>query len=185
MKDLLEAAALDVTLFASVQDFMDCYEPAWDGCMVLDIRMPGRGGLKLQQHRQAVKCALPIVFVSAEDGVPLGMEVMQGHGFDIFDEPLKEAALVERIRQALHWYEQYIAAEKQRLLIRQIYDVMTPREQEVMQRMARGLSTKQIAAELGVSPRTVEIYRSHVLAKLGASSVADVVHLSLMISDKN
>ncbi len=165
----------------SEQAFIDQYDSARSGCIVLDVRLPMSRWLKFRRHREAVRCTMPVVFVSVDEDAPASLEVLHGHDFDVFDKPLASAALLDCIREALQWCEQHCSDEAQQQEAQQRYYDLTGRERDVMQRMALGLSSKRIAAELGVSPRTVDIYRSRVRTRMHANSVADLVRLSLMI----
>jgi len=178
----LQAAGLDASRLDSCQSFIDGYDPDWCGCIVLDIDLPTASGLRIQRHLGATTCRMPVIFVLAQDGQALGVHAFEGDEFVTFDPPLAGDDLCRRIRSALDWHRQSLDDRARQAEIRARHALLSRREKDVMQEMVRGLSTKEIAGGLGLSPRTVEIYRSRVLAKMQARSVAELVRSSLAIA---
>lgn len=173
---LFRSVGLAAETFASAQAYLDCV--AYDGpsCLVLDVRMPGVGGLELQQILAYRK--VPIVFLTGNGDVPMCAEAMKAGAVDFLTKPVDETVLTEAVARALERsvQERARAAERAATLAR--FDTLTPREFEVMQRVIAGLLNKQIAAELGTAEKTVKIHRGRVMEKMGVASVADLVRLA-------
>jgi FixJ family two-component response regulator len=179
---LLKSMGTKARLFDSAQAFLDAWDPAMCGCMVLDIRMPGMSGMELQQRLKAMRCGLPVIFITGHGDVPMAVEAMHHGAFDFIQKPFRDQELLDRINQALAWDAEHRSGEDRRRVVRERYASLTPREREVMDCVVRGLANKVIAMDLDLSQRTVEIHRARVMEKMEARSLADLVRMSLLVT---
>jgi FixJ family two-component response regulator len=180
---LLKSMGQKARLFDSAQAFLEQYSPEMSGCIVLDIRMPGMSGMELQQRLKAIHCTIPVIFVTGHGDVPMAVEAMQQGAFDFIQKPFRDQELLDRINQALTWDTEHRSEEERRRLVQERFGTLTPREREVLDCVVRGLANKVIAMDLELSQRTVEIHRARVMEKMGARSLADLVRMSLLISE--
>ena len=180
---LLKSVGIMHRLFDSAQSFLDGYDPGWQGCLVLDIRMPGMSGMELQQQLNERRCRIPIIFITGHGDVPMAVEAMQSGAFDFIQKPFRDQELLDRIHQALTHDAAHRSEEEQRRAVLERHASLTPREREVMDCVVRGLANKVIAMDLELSQRTVEIHRARVMEKMGARSLAELVRMSLLIEE--
>ena len=176
---LLKSVGLATQAFSSAAEFLQNYKPHYAGCLVLDVRMPGMSGLELQQQLNLRGAVIPVIFITGHGDVPMAVEAMQHGAFDFLQKPFRDQDLIDRIQRALERDARNRAALAQRQRIRASFEGLTPREREVLTLVTRGKSNKLVAAELGVSQRTVEIHRARVMEKTGAGSLAELVRMSL------
>ncbi len=171
----VESAGLPARAFASAEEFLDAYEPSWIGCLILDICMPGMSGLDLQQQLATMPQSLPIIMVTGQADVPMAVQAMRTGAVDVIGKPFSRHALLERVQEA---FARDAGARKQQAeradTLSRIAR-LTPREHEVMDLIVAGRHTKAIAAELKLSPKTVESYRASLMVKMTAENVADLV----------
>lgn len=180
---LLKSMGQRARLFESAQAFLDQYSPDMKGCIVLDIRMPGMSGMELQQRLKAMRCTIPVIFVTGHGDVPMAVEAMHSGAFDFIQKPFRDQELLDRINQALNWDTEHRSEEERRRTVQERFASLTPREREVLDCVVRGLANKVIAMDLDLSQRTVEIHRARVMEKMGARSLADLVRMSLLINE--
>lgn len=180
---LLRSSGIDAVTHASATEFLTAHDEAAPGCLLLDVRMPDMTGLELQRqlHRRGV--SLPIIFITGHGDIPMAVDAMRLGAFDFLQKPFRDEDLLDRVRRALEH-------DRLRRLERQGRDdvatriaTLTPREREVMALVTRGLANKVIAADLGLSQRTVEIHRSRVMEKMGAASLAQLVRMTLELTE--
>ena len=166
--------------FETAQTFLDSYENSREGCLVLDIRMPGISGLELQDRLIAMNAPIPIIFITGHGDIPMAVEAMKKGAVDFIRKPFRDQELLDRIHEALN--EDAENREKFEDLegIRQRLGTLTPREQEVFERVAAGQANKVVAIDLEISERTVEIHRSQVMRKTEARTLADLVKMKLL-----
>ncbi len=180
---LLKSMGQKARLFDSAQAFLDQFNPEMNGCIVLDIRMPGMSGMELQQRLKAMRCTIPVIFVTGHGDVPMAVEAMLHGAFDFIQKPFRDQELLDRINQALNWDTEHRSEEERRRTVQERFGSLTPREREVLDCVVRGLANKVIAMDLDLSQRTVEIHRARVMEKMGARSLADLVRMSLLINE--
>jgi len=180
---LLRSMKIGCQLFASAQDFLDAYQAEWQGCIVLDIRMPGMSGMELHRHLVEHHSTMPVIFVTGHGDVPMAVEAMHNGAFDFIQKPYRDQDLLDRINQALTWDEEHRSQEDRKRALMERYDSLTPREREVMECVVRGLANKVIAMDLDLSQRTVEIHRARVMEKMHARSLAELVRMSMVIQE--
>jgi RNA polymerase sigma factor (sigma-70 family) len=176
---LLQSVGLRAQTYASAQQFLDAYRPPAPGCLLVDVRMPGMSGLELQERLAEKKIPLPVIIITGHGQIAMAVRAMKAGAVDFIQKPFDNEALLEVIHKTLAR-----AADRQRQQAR-IADnaarlaTLTPREREVMERLVAGKSNKVIAADLGISTRTVEVHRARIMEKLEAKSLADVVRIAL------
>ena len=180
MKALLDSVGLPCEVFASADEFLDKVADRRPGCLVLDIRMPGLGGLELQQELNRRGNRIPIIFITAHGDVPMAVEAMQNGALDFIQKPFRDQDLLDRVSDALKTDRQRRDEEQHQRDIARRIDTLTNREREVFDLVVTGKPNKVIAYELGVSQRTVEIHRSRVMEKMQARSLADLVRMHLV-----
>jgi FixJ family two-component response regulator len=177
LSSLLRANGKQVQIFTSGQDFLDFERQDCCGCLVLDLRMPGLNGLQVQESI-AAQTTIPVIFITGRGDVPSTVTAMKGGAMDFLTKPIDEAALLACIERALEQDRKLrlAALERKNLLAR--YGSLTPREQQVLPLLARGLLNKQAAWELGITEYTVQIHRGHIMRKMGADSFATLIKLA-------
>jgi two-component system, LuxR family, response regulator FixJ len=180
---LLKSVGLVPSALASAREFLDKYDPAQPGCLVLDVRMPGMSGLELQEQLNLKGAVLPVIFITGHGDVPMAVEAMQAGACDFLQKPFRDQDLIDRIQRALDKDRTNRAALNERTLIRERLQSLTPREREVLAMVTSGKANKITAADLGVSQRTVEIHRSRVMEKMGAASLAQLVRMVMDLDE--
>src|SRR5690349_14305835 len=177
MRSLLKSVGLESSLYASAQEFLAAYQPAQPGCLLLDIRMPGMSGLELQQQLNLRGAVIPVIFMTGHGDIPMAVEAMQQGAFDFLQKPFRDQDLLDRVQRALEKDKTNRAQLREKNRIQERRESLTPREREILDLMTRGKPNKVMAADLGVSQRTVEIHRARVMEKMGASSLAQLVRM--------
>jgi two-component system, LuxR family, response regulator FixJ len=172
LQSLLEAARLPVETFASAQDFLERYDGRRPGCIVLDVRLRGESGRDLQEDLRQRQVTLPIIVMTGYGDVRSSVRAFQGGAIDFRQKPVPPNELLERIREALEIDRQARATAGQHAIVLDGIARLTPRQRQVMDQVALGRSSKEIAAALKISVRTVAVHRRVVLRKMGVSSVA-------------
>jgi len=178
---LLKTVGLNATTFSSGDEFLEAYDPGWQGCILLDIRMPGTSGMEVQKRLAESECSLPIIFITGHGDIPMAVEAMHVGAFDFIQKPFRDQDLLDRIDQALAAREEQEQQSTRKKTIQKQFQTLTPREHEVMQLVVRGAANKVIAMDLGVSQRTIEIHRARVMEKTRARSLAELVRMALLI----
>ncbi len=176
---LLKSVGLPATAYSSAQEFLAGYDPRLPGCVVLDVRMPGMSGLELQQILNMRGATIPVIFITGHGDIPMAVEAMQHGAFDFLQKPFRDQDLLDRVQRALERDDRTRQELKEKDRIRDRLTSLTPREHEVLALITRGKPNKVVAADLGVSQRTVEIHRARVMEKMGASSFAQLVRMVL------
>ena len=176
---LLKSIGITATPLASAREFLDAFDAEQPGCLVLDIRMPGMSGIELQQQLNLKGAILTVIFITGHGDVPMAVEAMQHGAFDFLQKPFRDQDLIDRIQKALARDRETRSAVQKHSQIRERLESLTPREKDVLKLLAQGQQNKVMAGELGLSQRTVEIHRAHVMEKMGASSVAQLVRMVL------
>ena len=171
LQSLLEAARLPVETFASAREFLERYRGR-PGCLVLDVRLRDESGLDLQEELRRRGMTLPIIVMTGYGDVPTSVRAFKGGAIDFLQKPVPPKKLLERIREALEIDRQGRATAGQRAVVLDSIARLTPRERQVMDLLALGNSSKEIASTLKISARTVEGHRRVVLRKMGVASVA-------------
>jgi len=176
---LLRSVGLASEAFASADGFLASFDPARPGCLVLDVRMPGMSGLELQARLHERHATIPIVFLTAHADVDMAVRAVKGGAVEFVQKPFRDQDLLDKLQAAL---AEDAAARHLRAdadAVRARIASLTPRERQLLDLVVAGKANKEIAQELGISPRTVEIHRAHVMRKMLAVSVSDLVRLVL------
>ncbi len=180
---LLRATGLRVESFASAADFLKSDGVRRPGCLLLDVRMPGISGLDLQKQLQEQGHRVPIIFMTGHGDVPMATRAMKAGAFDFIEKPFQGQTLLERVREALKRDARERRRQAQRSEAAARLARLSPREREVLERVAVGQYNKGIAAQLGLSLSTVEIHRKRVMEKLRADSLSDLIRSLALLDD--
>lgn len=176
---LMRSVGLDYEIYHSADDFLAVFSDDKPGCLVLDIRMPGLGGLELQDKLIEKGSSLPIIFITGHGDVPMAVEAMQKGAVDFIQKPFRDQELLDRIGEALKTDQERRTEREEHAEVRSLFNKLTKREREVLDLVVTGKPNKVIAYELGVSQRTVEIHRARVMEKMQARSLADLVRMHM------
>lgn len=176
---LLGLKGFAVTVFADAESFLKAYQPDWSGCMLLDIRMPGIDGLTLQKRLAEIGCRMPVIIMTGHGDVDSAREAFRAQAVDFLEKPLDQERLMNAIEEAFQRQVVHKNTGESAEAIRRQLEKLTPRELEVMKHVVAGRHNRDIALELGISVRTVEVHKARMMTKLKAGSVADLVRLSL------
>jgi two-component system response regulator FixJ len=182
LRMLLKSAGLNTEVAASAQDFLSTYDTAHPGCLVLDVRMPGMSGLEMQHELNMRGATIPVIFITGHGDIPMAVEAMQHGAFDFLQKPFRDQELLDRVQRALERDAEYRARLRQTDGIRDRLASLSPREREVLDLVTQGKANKMVAGDLGVSQRTVEIHRAHVMQKMEAGSLAELVRMMMTVA---
>ena len=180
LKALLESAGLTAEVYASGRQFLNEFAALPSGCLLLDMRMPDIGGLELLQELAARDATLPVIIITAYGDVPLAVKAMRAGAVDFIEKPFTKEVILDSIHRALASCTQVrrTGLSNDDLAARTVR--LTPREREVLERLVLGQLNKQIAHDLGISPRTVEIHRARVMEKMQARNLAQLVRMIMV-----
>jgi RNA polymerase sigma factor (sigma-70 family) len=182
LSSLLRSVDLDVVTFESANDFLAADIPDLSGCLVLDVRLPGLSGLDLQRRLTEIEVDLPIIFITGHGDVPMAVRAMKAGAVELLTKPFRDQELLDAIREALDRNRLSHREKAEKIELRERFESLTPREQEVMQLVTDGRLNKQIAGQLGISEVTVKIHRGNVMKKMQAESVAALVGMAARLT---
>ena len=178
IKRLIESVGLQVELFGSAQEFMSGKtRPEVPSCLVVDIRLPGIGGLDFQQELARTSVHIPIIFISAHGDVPMTVRAMKAGAVEFLTKPFRDQDLLDAIQLGLERDRARRQREAEISLLQERFASMTQREREVITLVVAGKLNKQIAAEIGITENTVKVHRSRAMEKMQAQSLADLVRM--------
>jgi FixJ family two-component response regulator len=178
IKRLAGAVGLTVQTFPSGQEFLGSDLPDAPGCVVADVRMPGLSGLELQQEMSARGITFPMIFITGHGDIPMSVQAMKAGAIEFLTKPFRDQDLLDAIRQAIARDDVARDQRAELAVLRKLFDSLTPREREVMTSVVAGQLNKQIAVQLGASEKTIKVHRAHVMNKMQAASLAELVRMA-------
>lgn len=176
---LLDASGFSVTAYASAGAFLDELDTALSGCIVTDVCMPEISGLDLLRRLSDRLPQFPVIVLTGEADVPTAVEALKNGALDLIEKPYSAETIVAAVRQALSQLEVRTDRDSRRSEAAERMSALSAREREVLAGVVKGLSNKEIARELGISPRTVEAYRANLMMKMAADSLSDLVRMAI------
>ncbi|MDH3281801.1 MAG: response regulator [Gammaproteobacteria bacterium] len=164
-------------MFGSAAEFLDNYDPSAQGCVVLDVRMPGMSGLDVQDRLNRLGAKIPIIFVTGHGDVPMAVQAMRNGAEEFLQKPFRDQDLIDRVNQALDKCAAQAASQSEEREVLSRIEALTAREKEILHLIVTGHANKVIAADLGLSARTVEVHRANIMDKMQVQSLAELVRL--------
>jgi RNA polymerase sigma factor (sigma-70 family) len=178
---LLESVGIEARSFESALEFLEFYRPEMGGCLLLDVRIPGMGGLELQEKLRERGCRIPVIIMTAYADVPMAVRAMRAGAVDFIEKPFNDQQLLDRVHQALEHEIRIRREQREKAPLRSRFEQLTPREREILELVVEGHLNKQIASQLGLSIKTVEQHRARVMAKTGSGSLAELVRMAIAV----
>jgi FixJ family two-component response regulator len=178
LETLIRSAGWRVETFVSAQEFLGRPGAEAPSCLILDLQLPGLSGLDLQKRMADVGLEIPIVFLTGHGNIPASVQAMKAGAVEFLTKPFDEQELVQAIQEAIKRDRRTRQQHAEMRELRERYESLTPREQQVMQEVVSGLLNKQIAAELSITEFTIKIHRGHVMRKMRADSLPDLVRMA-------
>jgi two-component system response regulator FixJ len=176
---LLQSVKLPVQVFDHAQPFLAAYRPGTPGCVIMDVRMPGIGGMDLHRMLRERDPDIPVIIVTGHADVPMAIRAMKEGAFDFIEKPYNDQHMLERVQAAIAHHQDLWREREEAEGLRQRFDELTPREAQVMLAVLRGHANKRIAVDLGISIKTVELHRTHLMNKLGVRTATELVRLAI------
>jgi two-component system response regulator FixJ len=180
MAFLLRTANIQVQTYEAAADFLNALPQAKAGCVVTDVRMPGMSGIELLHRLRKLKVSMPVIVITGHGDVPLAVEAMKGGAMDFIEKPFDDEVLLGAVRAAIGAHATDSERQALKAAITGRLASLSKREREVLEGLVAGHSNKTIAHDLGISPRTVEIYRANVMTKMQAGSLSDLVRMAIV-----
>lgn len=177
---LLSSAGLAVRLYDSAAAFLDGLEGAQGGCLITDVRMPGMTGLELLHELKAKACGLPAIVITGHGDVPLAVEAMKAGAIDFIEKPFDQEALLSAVEAALAYGRTGDRGGENGAAVAAKLAILSERERQVLEGLISGHPNKTIAHDLGISPRTVEVYRANLMAKMQAKSLSELIRMAIL-----
>ncbi len=181
--DLLSSVKIPVKSYASATEFLDDFDPSTAGCVLLDVRMPGMSGLKLQDKLRRQGIDIPIIIITGHGDVPTALRAMKNGAVDFIEKPFQPQVLLDGIREAIDKDAIARKARARRSEIAVRFARLTPRERQVVDLLVSGCTSKQIAAQLGVTSQAIDAHRARATKKLEVNNLAELIRLALTNAD--
>ncbi len=181
LANLFQSVGLRVEVFGSAPEMLQSKLPAVASCLVLDIRLPGLSGLDFQAEPAKANSHIPIIFMTGHGDIPITVRAMKGGAIDFLTKPFRDQDMLDAVVMAIERDRKRRDVEKVVVDLQALFETLTSREREVLALVATGLMNKQIAAELGLAEITVKIHRGHIMKKMAARSLADLVRKAEML----
>src|SRR5213595_567075 len=178
LENLLRSVGLDVELFKSPQEFLQSNRPDRPGCIVLDVRFPGRSGLDMQREISSANTSLPIIFITGYGDIPMSVRAMKAGAVEFLTKPFRDQDLLDAIQLGITRDRAWLENDKAVAALRARFETLTPREREVMALVVTGRLNKQIANDIGISEITVKVHRGQVMRKMKASSLPTLARMA-------
>ena len=185
LQSLIRSAGWRTETFASAQEFLTRPRAEVPSCLILDLQLPGLSGLDLQKRMAEVELEIPIIFLTGHGNIPVSVQAMKAGAVEFLTKPVIEQELLQAIQEAIERDRRTRQQHAELRELRDRYESLTPREQEIMQQVVSGLLNKQIAAELNITEFTVKIHRGHVMRKMRADSLADLVRMADALGNRS
>ncbi|WP_248803604.1 response regulator transcription factor [Pseudomonas sp. MWU13-2100] len=178
---LLESVGLKALPFTSGRDFLEACDTRLNACVLLDVRMPGMGGLNVQEEMKAREIRLPVIFVSGHADVPIVVRAFKAGAHDFIEKPYNEQLLLDSVQQALSRADDSQTLSEGQARVQARLDSLTPRERDVLLPLVQGYANREIAEQLGVSVKTIDLYRSRVMKRMEAQNLPDLVGMVIAV----
>lgn len=175
LNNLFQSVGLQVELFGSAAEMLQSQLPDVASCLVLDIRLPGLSGLDFQAELARANIHIPIIFMTGHGDIPMSVRAMKGGAVDFLTKPFRDQDMLDAVTVAIERDRKRRETDRIVANLQSYFDTLTPREREILTLISSGLMNKQIAAELGLAEITVKIHRGHIMKKMGAKSLADLL----------
>lgn len=182
---LMESAGFTVAAFNSPLVFLDQAPDALRGCLIIDLRLPRMSGIDVIRTLRERAIHLPAIVITGHGDVAAAVRAMKAGAIDFIEKPFDDARLLERVRSALAMDQVQAESNAHLREVLALYETLTPRERQVMDLVVQGNLNKQIAADLGLSPKTIEVHRAHVMDKMDAGSLAELVRMSILLESQS
>ncbi|MFJ7142197.1 MAG: response regulator transcription factor [Pseudomonas protegens] len=176
---LLESVGLKALPFTSGRAFLEHCDPSLNACVLLDVRMPGMGGLNVQEELRQRDIRLPLIFVSGHADVPIVVRAFKAGAVDFIEKPYNEQLLLDSVQQALSRADSHQSQSAGQARVQGLLESLTPREKDVLLPLVQGYSNREIAEQLGVSVKTIDLYRSRVMKRMQAEHLPQLVGMAI------
>ncbi|MDH4560676.1 DNA-binding response regulator [Pseudomonas taiwanensis] len=176
---LLESVGLKALPFTSGRAFLDACDASLDACVLLDVRMPGMGGLNVQEEMRSRGLDLPVIFVSGHADVPIVVRAFKAGAHDFIEKPYNEQLLLDSVQQALSRVDHQRTASGGQGQLQECLDSLTPRERDVLLPLVQGYTNREIAEQLDISVKTIDLYRARVMKRMQAERLPDLVGMAI------
>jgi FixJ family two-component response regulator len=178
LTNLFQSVGLQAEAFGSAAEMLQRKPPDVASCLVLDIRLPGLSGLDFQNELAKANIHIPIIFMTGHGDIPMTVRAMKSGAVDFLTKPFRDQDMLDAVVAAIERDRKRREADASTANIRALFDTLTPRERDVLAGVTSGLMNKQVAADLGLAEITVKIHRGHIMKKMGARSLADLIRMA-------